>query len=108
MSDYQSVTVKTINPNVVTIEVVEDSHDSRALASIFDQCAARDIDEGKKLAKKQDWLAHTPAFAFLGRARRTTGFSEAGYQPVLSRRKSLMKEIKVFSIRRFTKAMVWL
>src|SRR5450432_1721922 len=45
MSDYQSVTVKKIEKKTVTIEVVEDSADSRALASIFD--------EG---AKKDDWL----------------------------------------------------
>ncbi len=56
MSDHQSVTVKTIHQNVVTIEVVEDSHDSRALASIFDEGAARGIDDGKKLAEKQDWV----------------------------------------------------
>jgi hypothetical protein len=56
MSDYQSVTIKSIEKKTVTIDVVEDSNDSRALASIFDEGARRGIDDGKERAEKQDWL----------------------------------------------------
>ncbi len=56
MSDYQSVTIRSIEKKVITIEVVEDSHDSRALASIFDVGAKRGIDDGKEHADKDDWI----------------------------------------------------
>jgi hypothetical protein len=56
MSDYQSVTIKSIEKKVITIEVVEDSHDSRALASIFDEGSRRGIDDGKERADANDWL----------------------------------------------------
>lgn len=56
MSDYQSVTIKSILKKVIVIEVVEDSHDSRALASIFDEGARRGIEDGKQVADRQDWL----------------------------------------------------
>jgi hypothetical protein len=53
MSDYQSVTIKSIEKKVITIEVVEDSHDSRALASIFDEGSRRGIDDGKERAGRE-------------------------------------------------------
>jgi len=56
MSDYQSVTVKAIEQKIVTIEVVEGSTNSRALASIFDQGAQRGIEDGKERAEKGDWI----------------------------------------------------
>jgi hypothetical protein len=56
MSDYQSVTIKSIEKKVITIEVVEDSHDSRALASILDEGSRRGIDDGKERADEKDWL----------------------------------------------------
>lgn len=48
MSAYQSVTIKSTAKKMITIEVVEDSHDSRALASIFDEGARRGIEDGKQ------------------------------------------------------------
>jgi hypothetical protein len=56
MSSYQSVTIKSIVKKVITIEVVEDSHDSRALASIFDEGERRGIEDGKQVADRDDWL----------------------------------------------------
>ena len=45
MSDYQTVTVKAVDKKNVTLEVVEESGDSNALASLFDEAA-----------EKEDWL----------------------------------------------------
>lgn len=56
MSDYQTVTVKAIDKKSITIEVVEHSVSSRALASIFDEGESRGITDGKARAEKQDWL----------------------------------------------------
>jgi hypothetical protein len=56
MSDYQTVTVTGIAKKGVTIEVVEESFDSRALSSLFDEGPARGIEDGKEKAEKADWL----------------------------------------------------
>jgi hypothetical protein len=56
MSDYQTVTIKAVDTKAVTIEVVEDSHDSRALSSLFDTGAKRGIDDGQEQAEPADWL----------------------------------------------------
>lgn len=56
MSDYQTVTVQSIDKKSVTIEVVEHSVSSRALASIFDEGERRGIDDGKERADKDDWI----------------------------------------------------
>lgn len=56
MSSYQKVTVVAVEDHTVTIEVVEDSADSRALSSIFDEGDARGIDDGKETADEADWL----------------------------------------------------
>jgi|GEM_PF-6031682 len=56
MSDYQQVTVTGIAKQDVTIEVVEESFDSRALASLFDEGPARGIEDGKEKAEKADWI----------------------------------------------------
>ena len=56
MSDYQTVTIKAVDAQAVTIEVVEDSPDSRALSSLFDTGAKRGIDDGQDHAEQADWL----------------------------------------------------
>ena len=56
MSNYQSVTVESVEGDVVEVVVVEDSHDSRALSSLFDEGAARGIDDGKAHAEAPDWV----------------------------------------------------
>lgn len=56
MSDYQKVTVKAVDAasKTVTIEV-EESGESRALSSLFDEGARRGIDDDKERASPGDW-----------------------------------------------------
>ena len=56
MSSYQTVTIRSIEKKVITIEVVVDSHDSRALASLFDEGPRRGISDDKQRADREDWL----------------------------------------------------
>jgi hypothetical protein len=56
MSDYQTVTVKAVDPanKTVTIEV-EENGESRALSSIFDEGPRRGIDDDQERASPEDW-----------------------------------------------------